>query len=60
MQLSLSAPTKLTFFVSIALAVVAVLIHFGNIRLPIFPTQGFLMLLAGYLVLLAGNLLTGA
>jgi hypothetical protein len=30
-----------------------------DIEMPVFPTGGFLLLLIGYLVLLAGNLLEG-
>jgi hypothetical protein len=59
MKFQLSAPTKMTFFISVALAVVAVVVHFAHVALPIFPTHGFLMLLLGYVVLLAGNLWSG-
>jgi len=47
----------ITFIISVVLAVVAVVVHFANIDLPILPTHGFVMLLLGYLVLAAGNLL---
>ena len=56
MPLELSAPKMITFIVSVVLAVVAVVVHFANIDLPILPTHGFAILL-GYLVLAAGNLL---
>jgi hypothetical protein len=59
MQFKLTAPTKVTFIISVVLAVAAVVIHFANIALPIFPTHGFVILLLGYLVLLAGNVLSG-
>ena len=59
MPLELSAPKIVTFIVSVVLAVVAVVVHFANIELPIFPTHGFVILLLGYLVLLAGNVLRG-
>ena len=59
MQFELTAPTKLTFIISVALALVAVVVHFANIELPVFPTHGFVILLLGYLVLLAGNVLKG-
>lgn len=55
----LTPPKHVTFFISVVLAVVAVAIHFAKIELPVFPTHGFLILLLGYLVLLAGNLLEG-
>jgi len=57
MPLELSAPKNVTFIVSVVLALVAVVVHFANVDLPISPTQGFLILLLGYLVLAAGNLL---
>jgi hypothetical protein len=57
MPLELSAPKLVTFIVSVVLAVVAVVVHFANIDLPILPTKGFVILLLGYLVLAAGNLL---
>ncbi len=57
MSLELSAPKVVTFIVSAILAVVAVVVHFANIDLPITPTHGFLILLLGYLVLAAGNVL---
>ncbi len=57
MQFELTAPTKVTFIISVVLAVVAVVVHFANIDLPILPTHGFGILLLGYLVLAAGNLL---
>jgi hypothetical protein len=59
MQFELTAPTRVTFLISVVLVVVALVIHFANIKLAIFPTHGFAMLLLGYLVLLAGNVLSG-
>jgi hypothetical protein len=57
MPLELSAPKNVTFIVSVVLAVVAVVVRFANIELPVFPTHGFVILLLGYLVLAAGNVL---
>jgi hypothetical protein len=59
MQFELTAPRKVTFIISVILAVVAVVVHFANIELPIFPTHGFMILLLGYLVIIAGNVLRG-
>jgi hypothetical protein len=59
MEFALTPPTKVTFIISVVLAVVAVVVHFANIELPVFPTHGFVILLLGYLVLVAGNLLRG-
>jgi hypothetical protein len=58
-MLRLTAPRLVTFYVSVVLVVVALVIHFANIKLPIFPTHGFALLLVGYLVLLAGNVFDG-
>jgi hypothetical protein len=57
MPLELSAPKMITFIISAVLVVVAVVVRFANIDLPILPTHGFAILLLGYLVLAAGNLL---
>ena len=59
MQFELTPPTKVTFIISVVLAVVAVVVRFANIELPVLPTHGFLILLLGYLVLLVGNMLRG-
>jgi len=48
------------FFISVALAVIAVVVRFHKgMQMPLFPTGGFLILLIGYLVLLAGDLFEG-
>jgi hypothetical protein len=62
MPFRLTPPTQLTFIISVALvilAVVARVLVYMDIEMPVFPTGGFLLLLIGYLVLLAGNLLEG-
>jgi hypothetical protein len=61
----LTPPKQLTVLISVALAAVAVVVRFlvsQGVQIPflMFPTEGFLLLLLGYLVLLAGNLLEGA
>jgi hypothetical protein len=60
--MQLTPPRQLTFYVSVALAIVAVVVRFlayKGMQMPLFPTGGFLILLIGYLVLLAGNLFEG-
>jgi hypothetical protein len=57
-MLRLSPPKHVTFFISIAVAVIAVIIHYANIDIPHVHT-GFVILLIGYLVLVAGNVLDG-
>ena len=61
--MQLTPPKQMTFFISVALAVIAVVVRFmayQGMQMPFFPTGGFLILLVGYLVLLAGNLFEGA
>ena len=61
---SLTPPKQVTFLVSVLLAIAAVgvryLAYTGVQLPPVFATEGFLLLLAGYLVLAAGNLFEGA
>jgi hypothetical protein len=60
----LTPPKQLTFLVSVALAIAAVVIRYlvyTGVQMPPFlPTGGFLLLLAAYLVLVFGNLFEGA
>jgi hypothetical protein len=59
-----SPPKQLTFLISVILAAIAVAVRFlvyMDVEMPVTPpTGGFLLLLAGYLVLAAGNLFEGA
>ena len=57
-MLRLTPPKQLTFFISVAIAVVAAVIHYVPISIP-HVHSGFTLLLIGYLVLLAGNVLDG-
>jgi hypothetical protein len=59
MMFEITPPTRVTLIISVVLAVVAAIVHFAHIELPVFPTHGFAMLFLGYLVLLAGNLIRG-
>jgi hypothetical protein len=54
----LTPPKHVTFFISIAVAIIAVIIHYARIDIP-HVHSGFVILLIGYLVLLAGNVLDG-
>jgi hypothetical protein len=59
----LTPPKQLTFLISVVLAVAAVVVRYlvyTGVEMPVFPTGGFLLLLLGYLVLLAGNMFEGA
>jgi hypothetical protein len=57
-MLRLTPPKQVTFFISVAVAIVAAVIHYGNVSIP-YAHSGFTILLIGYLVLLAGNVLDG-
>jgi hypothetical protein len=63
--LQLSAPKVSTFSIPIIIAVIAVVIHYAHIEMPerwmhIRHVQSrFVILLVGYLVLVAGNVLRG-
>ena len=60
----LTPPKQLTFLISVALAIAAVVVRYvvytGVQMPPAFPTGGFLLLLVAYLVLVFGNLIEGA
>jgi hypothetical protein len=58
MALELSAPKVLTFIVSVAIALIAAVIHYAHIEFP-YMHSGFTLLLVGYLLLAAGNVLRG-
>ena len=59
MPFRLTPPTQLTLIISVVLAVLAVILHYAHIELPIVSTHTFGLLLLGYLVLLAGNVIEG-
>jgi hypothetical protein len=56
-MLRLTPPTRITFYISVALAVIAVIIHYTHVDIPVH--SGFVILLIGYPVLVAGNALDG-
>ncbi len=58
MPLELSAPKTVTFIVSVVIAVIAAVIHYARLDIP-FVHSGFTLLLVGFLVLAAGNVLRG-
>jgi hypothetical protein len=57
-MLRLTPPKQVTFFISIAVAVIAVIIHYAHVDIP-HVHSGFVILLVGFLVLVAGNVLDG-
>jgi len=55
----LAPPTKLTFIVSVALVILALLVRYAHVAIPVVSAHVFETLLIGYLVLLIGNLFRG-
>ena len=55
---TLSAPTAPVFWISVVLAVLALLGHFA--RIPFFTEYQFWTAIVAYVVLLLGNVLRGA
>jgi hypothetical protein len=55
----LTPPTRLTFIVSVILAILALLVHYAHVSIPVVSDHVFETLLIGYLVLLIGNLFRG-
>jgi hypothetical protein len=55
-MLELTPPKQVTLLVSVLIAIFAALVHWGIIAVPQLHS-GFVVLLVGYLVLLAGNVL---
>jgi hypothetical protein len=59
-MLRLTPPKHVTFFISVAVALIAVILHYAHIAIPHVTNTNFVTLLVGYLVLLAGNVLERA
>jgi hypothetical protein len=55
----LTPPTKVTFIVSVVLVILALLVRYAHVSIPIVSAHVFETLLIGYLVLLVGNLFRG-
>jgi hypothetical protein len=58
MLLDLSAPKVVTFSVAVVIALIAAIIHYAHLTVPVVHS-GFTLLLVGFLVLAAGNVLRG-
>jgi uncharacterized membrane protein len=56
--MELSASKTITFVISFIVAVVAVPIHYAHVAIP-HVESGFVILLVAYLILVAGNALSG-
>ena len=59
MPFRLTPPTQLTLLISVVLAVLALVFRFSGVEIPVVGKHPFAVLLIGYLVLLAGNLIEG-
>jgi hypothetical protein len=55
----LTPHTRLTFIVSVVLVILALLVHYAHVSIPVVSAHAFETLLIGYLVLLVGNLFRG-
>jgi hypothetical protein len=55
----LTPPTQVTFYISVVIAAIAVILHYAHIPIPHVTHSNFVTLLIGYLVLVAGNVLEG-
>ena len=55
----LSPPTRLTLAVSLILVILALLVHYAHVLIPVVSAHVFETLLIGYIVLLVGNLFRG-
>ncbi|MGZ5918018.1 MAG: hypothetical protein ACXWJ4_12010 [Methyloceanibacter sp.] len=55
----LTPPAKATFIISVVLAILALLVQYAHMAIPVVSGHGFEALLIAYLVLLAGNLFRG-
>jgi hypothetical protein len=55
----LTPPTRVTFIISVVLAILALLVHYAHVSIPVVSTHVWETLLLAYLVLLLGNLLRG-
>ena len=55
----LSPPTRPTFFIAVLLALLALLVRYAHVNIPVVSEYTFETLLIAFLVLLAGNLWKG-
>ena len=55
----LTPPSRAVFFLSVLLAVLALLVRYAHIAIPVVSHYTFETLLVGFLLLLAGNLFKG-
>jgi hypothetical protein len=59
MPFQLTPPAQITLLISVVLAILALILRFSGVEIPVVGTHPFATLMIGYLVLLAGNLFEG-
>jgi hypothetical protein len=57
--MNLTAPSQVTFIFAVFLAVLALLVRYAHVVIPVVSNHSFETLLAAFLLLLAGNLFRG-
>jgi hypothetical protein len=55
----MALPSQVTFLLAVLLTVFSLLVHYANVAIPIVSGHSYETLLAGFLLLLAGNLFRG-
>jgi len=55
----LTPPSRVTFILSVFLTLLAVLVRYAHVHIPVVCTYPFETLLVAFLLLLAGNLFRG-
>ena len=57
--MSLTPPTQVTFILSVLLAVLALLVKYAHVSIPVVSGNSFETMLAAFVLLLAGVLFRG-
>lgn len=55
----LTAPTAIVFFLSLLLAILALIAQYAGVNIPIIGGNTFVSLLVAYVILLLGNVIRG-
>jgi hypothetical protein len=55
----LTPPSRAVFFLAVPLAILALLIRYAHVAIPVVSSYSFETWLVGFLLLLAGNLFKG-
>jgi len=57
--MNLTPPSQLAFVLSVFLAILALLVHYAHVAIPVVSNHSFETLLVGFLLLLAGVIFRG-